>query len=110
MATPILGCSRLELSCVTLATNGSSKVAKASDVTATVFQMMFRYAEQVHDHRRRAELFRHHAAATRSPNTRKMYLRLATTEEALAEWAERLSRLVANDSEIEGSSPSVPLR
>jgi hypothetical protein len=76
---------------------GSSKVAKASDVTATVFQMMFRYAEQVHDHRRRAELFRHHAAATRNPDTRNMYVRLAMTEEALAEWAERLARLVPED-------------
>jgi hypothetical protein len=72
--------------------------------------MTFRYAQQVNDHRRRAELFRHHAAATRNPDTRNMYLRLATTEEALAEWADRLARLVPNDSEIEGSSPSVPLR
>ena len=72
--------------------------------------MMFRYAQQVNDHTRRAELFRHHAAATRNPDTRNMYLRLATTEEALAEWADRLARLVPNDSEIEGSSPSVPLR
>jgi hypothetical protein len=77
---------------------GSSKVATASDVTATVL-MMFRYAEQVHDHRRRAELFRHHAAATRNPDTRNMYVRLAMTEEALAEWAERLSRLVPEDPE-----------
>ena len=72
--------------------------------------MTFRYAQQVNDHRRRAELFRRHADTTRNPDTRKMYLRLATTEEALAEWADRLARLVPNDSEIEGSSPSVPLR
>ena len=61
--------------------------------------MTFRYAQQVNDHRRRAGLFRHHAAATRNPDTRNMYLRLATTEEALAEWAERLSRLVPEDPE-----------
>jgi hypothetical protein len=72
--------------------------------------MKFRYAEQGQDHRRRAGLFRHHAAATRNPDTRNMYLRLATTEEALAEWAERLARLVPENSEIEGSSRSVPLR
>ena len=72
--------------------------------------MIFRYAEQVHDHRRRAGLFRRHAAATRNPDTRNMYLRFATTEEALAEWAERLARLVPEDPEIEGSSPCVPLR
>jgi hypothetical protein len=30
----------------------------------------------------RAGLFRRHAAATRNPDTRNMYLRLATTEEA----------------------------
>ena len=72
--------------------------------------MKFRYAEQVKDHRRRAGLFRHHATATRNPDTRKMYLRLATTEEALAEWADRLARLVPDDSEIEGSNPSAPLR
>jgi hypothetical protein len=71
--------------------------------------MKFRYAEQVQDHRRRAGLFRHHAATTRNPDTRNMYLRLATTEEALAEWAERLARLVPEDSEI-GGGPSVPLR
>jgi hypothetical protein len=63
--------------------------------------MIFRYAGQVQDHRRRAGLFRHHAAATRNPDTRNMYLRLATTEEALAEWAERLARLVPENSEIE---------
>ena len=72
--------------------------------------MNFRYAEQVKDHRRRAGLFRRHAAATRNPDTRKMYLRLATTEEALAEWADRLARLVPENSEIEDSSPTVPLR
>ena len=65
--------------------------------------MTFRYAEQVNDHRRRAGLFRRHAAATRNPDTRNMYLRLATTEEALAEWAERLARLVPEDSEIEAA-------
>ena len=63
--------------------------------------MDFRYAEQAQDHRRRAGLFRHHAAATRNPDTRKMYLRLATTEEALAEWGDRLARLVPENSEIE---------
>jgi hypothetical protein len=63
--------------------------------------MIFRYTQQANDHRRRAGLFRHHAAATRSPDTRKMYLRLATTEEALAEWAERLARLVPENSLIE---------
>ena len=72
--------------------------------------MDFRYTEQAQDHRRRAGLFRRHAAATRNSDTRNMYLRLATTEEALAEWAERLARLVPEDSEIEGSSPTVPLR
>jgi hypothetical protein len=72
--------------------------------------MKFRYAEQVKDHRRRAGLFRRHANTTRNSDTRKMYLRLVTTEEALAEWAERLARLVPDDSEIEGSSPSLPLR
>jgi hypothetical protein len=61
--------------------------------------MNFRYAEQVQDHRRRAGLFRHHAAATRNSDTRNMYHRLAMTEEALAEWAERLSRLVPEDPE-----------
>jgi hypothetical protein len=71
--------------------------------------MNFRYAQQVYDHRRRADLFRHHAAATRNPDTRNMYLRLATTEEALAEWADRLARLAPDDPEIEGSS-NVPLR
>ena len=70
--------------------------------------MKFRYAEQGQDHRRRAGLFRHHAAATRNPDTRNMYLRLATTEEALAEWAERLARLVPENSEIEDST--LPLR
>jgi hypothetical protein len=89
---------------------GSSKVVKASDITATEFQMKFRYAQQVNDHRRRGELFRHHAAATRNPDTRNMYLRLATTEEALAEWAERLARLVPENSEIEGSGGSLSLR
>jgi hypothetical protein len=89
---------------------GSSKVAKASDVAAGEFQMNFRYAEQVQDHRQRAGLFRRHAAATRNPDTRKMYLRLATTEEALAEWAARLASLVPEDPEIEGSSPTVPSR
>ena len=72
--------------------------------------MIFRYAGQVQDHRRRAGLFRRHAAATRNPDTRTMYLRLATTEEALAEWADRLARLAPDDPEIEGSSPTVPLR
>ena len=61
--------------------------------------MIFRYAQQVNDHRRRAELFRHHAAATRNPDTRNMYLRLATTEEALAEWAARLAGLVQDETE-----------
>ena len=61
--------------------------------------MTFRYAEQVQDHRHRAGLFRRHAAATRSPDTRNMYLRLATTEEALAEWAERLASLVQDETE-----------
>jgi hypothetical protein len=69
--------------------------------------MIFRYAEQVHDHRRRAELFRRHAAATRNPHTRKMYLRLATTEEALAEWAAGLAKLVQEDSEIDDGTPSL---
>jgi hypothetical protein len=78
---------------------GGSKAAKASDVLATEFQMKFRYAEQVNDHRWRAGLFRRHAAATRNPDTRNMYLRLVMTEEALAEWAERLSRLVPEDPE-----------
>jgi hypothetical protein len=72
--------------------------------------MIFRYAEQVNDHRRRAGLFRRHAAATRNPDAQNMYLRLATTEEALAEWAERLARLVPDYPEIEDSSPTVPLR
>jgi hypothetical protein len=72
--------------------------------------MKSRYAERVNYHRRRAGLFRHHAAATRNPDTRSMYHRLEMTEEALAEWAERLARLVPEDSEIEGSSPTVPLR
>jgi hypothetical protein len=72
--------------------------------------MKFRYAEQMKDHRRRAGLFLRHADTTRNPNTRKMYLRLATTEEARAEWADRLARLVPDDPEIEGSSPTVPLR
>jgi hypothetical protein len=63
--------------------------------------MIFRYPEQVHNHRRRGGLFRRHAAATRNPDTQKMYLRLAATEEALAEWAERLARLVPDDLEIE---------
>ena len=72
--------------------------------------MNFRYAQQVNDHKRRAELFRHHAAATRNPDTRNMYLRLAATEDALTEWAERMARLVPEDPEIEGRSPSVPLR
>ena len=67
--------------------------------------MIFRYAGQVQDHRQRAGLFRRHAAATRNPDTRKMYLRLATTEDALAEWAERLARLVPDNSEIENSGP-----
>ena len=84
---------------------GSSKVAKASDVAAREFQMNFRYAEQVQDHRRRAGLFRRHADTTRNPDTRNMYLRLATTEEALAEWADRLARLVPDNSEIENSGP-----
>ena len=78
---------------------GSSRVAKASDVAAREFEMNFRYAEQVQDHRRRAGLFRRHAAATRNPDTRKMYLRLATTEEALAEWAARLASLVQDETE-----------
>ena len=65
--------------------------------------MTFRYAQQVNDHRRRAGLFRRHAATTRNPDTRNMYLRLATTEEALAEWAERLARLVPENSEIEAA-------
>ena len=56
--------------------------------------MIFGYTEQVNDHRRRAGLFRRHADTTRNPDTRNMYLRLATTEEALAEWADRLARLV----------------
>jgi hypothetical protein len=56
--------------------------------------MIFSYTEQVDDHRRRAGLFRRHADTTRKPETRKMYLRLATTEEALAEWAARLASLV----------------
>jgi hypothetical protein len=72
--------------------------------------MNFRYARQVNEHRRRAELFRHHSAATRNTDTRGMYLRLAATEEALAEWADRLARLVPEDPEIEGGSPGVPLR
>ena len=72
--------------------------------------MMFRYAQQVNDHTRRAELFRHHAAVTRNPDTRNMYLRLAATEDALTEWAERLARLVPEDPEIEGSSPSASMR
>jgi hypothetical protein len=84
---------------------GSSIAAKASDVPATEFQMKFRYAEQVHEHRRRAGLFRRHAAVTRNPDTWKMYLRLAMTEEALAEWADRLARLVPDNSEIEISGP-----
>jgi hypothetical protein len=70
--------------------------------------MNFSYAMQVNDRRRRAALFRRHAATTSNPDTRKMYLRLATTEDALAEWAERLARLVPEDSE--GSGPSVLLR
>jgi hypothetical protein len=81
----------------------------AGDVAAWEFQMINRYAEQVQDHRWRAELFRHHAAATRNPDTRKMYLRLVTTEEALAERADRLARLVPENSESEDSTPSVPL-
>ncbi len=72
--------------------------------------MNFRYAEQVQEHRQRAGLFRRHAAATRSSDTRNMYLRLATTEEALAEWADRLARLVPEDPEIEDGSPSIPLK
>ena len=71
--------------------------------------MIFGYTEQVNDHRRRARLFRRHADTTRNRDTRNMYLRLATTEEALAEWAERLARLVPENSEIEDSTPSVPL-
>ena len=77
---------------------GSSRVAKASDVAARELEMNFRYAEQVQDHRQRAGLFRRHAAATRNPDTRNMYLRLATTEEALEEWADRLARLVPENS------------
>ena len=61
--------------------------------------MDFRYAEQAQDHRRRAGLFRRHAAATRNSDTRNMYLRLATTEEALAEWAARLASLVQDETE-----------
>ena len=61
--------------------------------------MNFRYAQQVNDHRRRGELFRHHAVVTRNPDTRNMYLRLAATEEALAEWADGLARLVPEDPE-----------
>jgi hypothetical protein len=61
--------------------------------------MKLRYAEQVNDHRRRAGLFLRHATATRDPGTRKMYLRLATTEEALAEWATRLASLVQDEAE-----------
>ena len=72
--------------------------------------MIFGYTERVDDHRRRAGLFRRHADTTRNPDTRNMYRRLATTEEALAEWADRLARLVPEDSEIEDSSPPGPLR
>ena len=90
---------------MTLATNEEFRVAKASDIPAREFQMKFRYAEQVKDHRRRAGLFRRHADTTRNPDTRNMYLRLATTEEALAEWADRLARLVPDNSEIENSGP-----
>ena len=67
--------------------------------------MILGYTEQVNDHRRRAGLFRRHADTTRNSDTRKMYLRLATTEEALAEWADRLARLVPDNSEIENSGP-----
>ena len=61
--------------------------------------MIFGYTERVDDHRQRVGLFRRHSAATRNPDTRKMYLRLATTEEALAEWAARLASLVQDETE-----------
>ena len=40
-------------------------------------------------HRNRAAQFRSHAEYARLPETREMYLRLARTEDAMAEMAER---------------------
>ena len=49
-------------------------------------------------HRKRAEQFRANADATRCPDTRDLYLRLAETEEALAERMERLLKEKSLDS------------
>jgi hypothetical protein len=49
-------------------------------------------------HRKRAEQFRANADATRCPDTRDLYLRLAETEEALAERMERLFKQKSSDS------------
>lgn len=48
-------------------------------------------------HRDRAQNFRGHADIVKDPSTRQMYLRLAYTEEALAERAKSL----ANEENIE---------
>jgi hypothetical protein len=49
-------------------------------------------------HRKRAEHFRANADATRWPETRDLYLRLAGAEEALAERMERLLKEKSLDS------------
>ena len=49
-------------------------------------------------HRKRAEQFRANADATRCPEMRDLYLRLAETEEALAERMERLLKEKSLDS------------
>jgi rubrerythrin len=49
-------------------------------------------------HRERAEKFYQHANSTKNPDTRRMYLRLARSEEALAERAERSAESLKNFS------------
>ena len=53
---------------------------------------MTSHVGQVHFHRARAGLFNPHAAHTKSPSGRKMYLRLVRVELALAEKSELLAK------------------
>jgi len=69
--------------------------------------MVTSYIGRVRFHRERARLFHLHAAHTKSPDGREMYLRLARVEVALAEQNELLAQ-VALEQELAATTQPQP--
>jgi hypothetical protein len=63
-------------------------------------------AKQAQYHRARAEAFRSHADRAREVSTREMYLRLARTEEALANQSQQQLQLPVISDRVDTSSRS----